>query len=141
MQTNTKVYGPYSPIVKADNTYYISGQVGIDTQSNQTAEGIAAQTQHALKNLQAILTDAGLSMNDVVKTTVYLTDMGDFEAMNNAYTERFVGKRPARTTVAVKELPRLGKNQPLLVEIEAVAVKSYIRKASQALKPPQEDQQ
>ena len=88
-----------------------------------TTPDIANQTERALLNLENILQKAGFSLSDVVKTTVYLTDMGDFEAMNRIYELRFDAPRPVRSTVGVNELPRLAGKVPLLVEIEAVAYK------------------
>jgi 2-iminobutanoate/2-iminopropanoate deaminase len=116
-----KTYGPYSPIRQAGQTFYISGQVGINASTGVAVPDVAAQTERALLNLETVLQSAGLGLDDVIKTTIFMADMGDFEAMNAIYEQRFSTPRPARSTVAAKELPRLGGNTPLLVEIEAVA--------------------
>ena len=111
--------GPYSQAVNASNMVFTSGQIPIDPQTGVFAEGgIKEQTRQSLKNIQAILEAAGLSMRQVVKTTVFLADMNDFADMNSVYAEFFAEPFPARSAVAVKTLP---KNA--LVEIEAVASK------------------
>ncbi|MDR1718824.1 MAG: RidA family protein [Dysgonamonadaceae bacterium] len=110
--------GPYSQAIKTGSVIYTSGQLGIDTATGNLAEGgITAQTHQAFRNLIAILEAAGASLNQVVKTTVFLADMADFAAMNGVYAEYFQEPFPARSTIAVKSLPKNG-----LVEIEAVAV-------------------
>jgi 2-iminobutanoate/2-iminopropanoate deaminase len=97
---------------------YTAGQVGLDPASGALVTGgIAAETERVLANLDAVLRGAGLSLADVVKTTVFLADMGEFQAMNQVYAKHFTGDPPARTTVAVAGLP-VGAR----VEIEAVAV-------------------
>ena len=112
-----KVLGPYSRAVWAGNLLYLSGQLGIDPATGKLAEGgVAAETQQLLKGLSAVLSAAGLSMGDVVKANVYLTDMGEFAAMNKVYESFFEAPYPARTTVAVAALPGGGH-----VEIELVA--------------------
>jgi 2-iminobutanoate/2-iminopropanoate deaminase len=115
-------FGPYSPIREAGGLAFVSGQVGIDPATKATAPGIESQTEQALLNLTALLKDAGLSLSDVIKTTVFLTDMGDFAAMNAVYLQHFSAPRPARSCVAVAELPRLA-DHPLKIEIEAVALR------------------
>src|SRR5689334_10895443 len=116
----SNTFGPYSPVKQAGDFFFISGQVGIDP-SGQAKEEIAEQTKQALSNLRSVVTEAGLNITNIVKTTVYLSDMADFEAMNAVYLDFFQATpRPARSTIAVKELPRLS-SVPLLVEIEAVA--------------------
>jgi len=103
--------------VWAGDVLYLSGQTPIDPSTGQLVAGdIAAQTQRVFDNLEAVLSDAGLSLDDVVKSNVYLTTMRDFPGMNAVYQKRFVAPYPARTTVAVAELP-LGAS----VEIEVVA--------------------
>ncbi len=111
--------GPYSQAIAASGkTIYISGQLPIDPATGAFAgEGIEAQTHQSLKNIQAILAEAGLSMDNVVKTTVLLKDIGDFAAMNGVYAAYFTGVCPARAAFQVAALPR-----DALVEIEAVAV-------------------
>ncbi len=109
--------GPYSHAVWAGELLYLSGQTPIDPATGKLIEGdVEAQTHRAFDNLQAVLEDSGLSMDDVIKCNVYLTDMANFPQMNKAYGARFTKPYPARTTVAVAGLP-LGA----LVEIELVA--------------------
>jgi 2-iminobutanoate/2-iminopropanoate deaminase len=120
----TQTYGPYSPIRQAGNLFLVSGQVGVDPITKQAGKTIQEQTSQALANLSDVLAVDGLGMNDVVKTTVYLTDMDDFTAMNDVYLGYFESPRPARSTVSVKELPRVAGVVPIRVEIEAIATKS-----------------
>ena len=109
--------GPYSQAVRVGGFVYTSGQLPIDPATGTFPEGgIEAQTRQSLTNIQAILEAAGLSMKNVIKTTVFLADMGDFAAMNTVYAEFFEAPFPARSAVAVKTLP---KNA--LVEIEVIA--------------------
>ena len=119
----TQTFGPYSPIRQAGQLYFVSGQVGVDPTTKTAPKGVPEQTSQALTNLAAILQTAGLSMQDVVKTTIYITDMGDFAEINDVYSGRFAPPRPARATVGVRELPRVGGKVPILVEIEAIAMK------------------
>ena len=112
--------GPYSQAVQVGNMLFASGQLGIDPATGNFVEGaVKEQTAQAFKNVKAILTEAGLDISDVVKTTVFLADMGDFGAMNEVYASQFEGVFPARSAVAVKTLPKNG-----LVEIEVIAVKA-----------------
>ena len=113
--------GPYSQGVLAKGSFlFIAGQIPIDPQTGQIADGdVKVQTRQVLKNLEAILLKAGLSLNDVVKTTVFLKNMGDFADMNGVYAEFFKTEPPARSAVEVARLPRDVK-----VEIEAIAVQS-----------------
>jgi len=111
--------GPYSQAIRAGNMVYTAGQLALLPATGTLVEGdIAAQTEQVLHNLAAILEAAGGSLNQVVKTTVFLLDMADFAAMNGVYSRYFGDHRPARSTVAVAALPRPGAR----VEIEAVAV-------------------
>lgn len=111
--------GPYSQAVEINGTLYISGQVPIDPATGKIVEGgITEQTTQALKNIKAILTAAGYSLNDVVKSTCLLSDMSDFKAMNEVYAQFYTSDQPARAAFAVKGLP-LGA----LIEIETVAAK------------------
>jgi len=120
---SAKTFGPYAPILQVGELYFVSGQVGVDL-ANKTAEVDAAlQTNKALDNMVEALATAGLTLNDVVKTTVFITDMDESASVNEVYTERFTAPRPARSMVAVKELPRIVPNCPLKVEIEAVAAR------------------
>jgi len=109
--------GPYSQAVQVDGWVFCSGQIPIDPTTGELVEGdIQAQTDQVLKNLSAVLRQAGGSLSNVVKTTVFLADMGDFAAMNQVYGRHFGDHRPARAAVAVRTLP---KNVD--VEIEAMA--------------------
>jgi 2-iminobutanoate/2-iminopropanoate deaminase len=112
--------GPYSQAVWTGNLLYCSGQTPIDPATgNLVSGGISEQTRQAFANLEAVLTSAGLAMDDVIKVNVYLTSMANFEGMNQAYRELFSQPYPARTTVAVVDLPLNA-----LVEIELVAEKN-----------------
>ena len=113
-----KAIGPYSQAIKAGNTLYISGQIPINPQTGTVPEGITAQTEQVMNNIEAILTEAGYSFAEVVKSTCLLSDMKNFAAMNEVYGSRYKENPPARAAFAVKELP-LG----VLVEIETIAVK------------------
>ena len=111
--------GPYSQAVQAGNLLFVSGQIPIDPATGAFAgEDIVSQTRQSLKNVQAILEEAGYALADVVKATVLLADMGDFAAMNAVYAEFFTANCPARAAFAVKELPKGAK-----VEIEVIAAK------------------
>ncbi len=121
MQINTPkapaAIGPYSQAIKAGNLVYTSGQLPIDPATGAFPEGgIKEQTRQSLLNVKAILEEAGLTMSHVVKTTVFMADMGDFADMNSVYAEFFSQPFPARSAVAVKTLPK-----GALVEIEVVA--------------------
>ena len=109
--------GPYSQAIQVGNLVYTSGQIPIDPATGAFAEGgIKEQTRQSLTNIKAILAEVGLSMSNVVKTTVFLADMNDFADMNAVYAEFFTEPYPARSAVAVKTLPK-----GALVEIEVVA--------------------
>ncbi|MDE7065196.1 MAG: Rid family detoxifying hydrolase [Desulfovibrionaceae bacterium] len=108
--------GPYTQGNRAGNTVYLSGQLGIDPSTGKLAEGgVSGQARQALKNIQALLTSLNATEHNVVKTTVFLTSMADFKEVNEAYSAVFSSDCPARSCVAVKELPLNG-----LVEIEAI---------------------
>lgn len=112
-----KAIGPYSQAIRTGNLLYCSGQTPIEPESMKIeVTDIGGQTQRVLKNLQAVLQEAGLTLNHVVKTNVFLTDMEDFAKMNAVYAASFGKHRPARSTVAVKGLP-----YNALVEIECIA--------------------
>ncbi|MBE6209591.1 MAG: RidA family protein [Rikenellaceae bacterium] len=111
-----KAVGPYSQAVQVDNTLYISGQLPVDGASGAVPEGIEAQTRQSLTNIGHILSEAGMSYDNVVKTTVLLADIADFAAMNAVYAEFFTGDKPARVCYQVAALP-LG----VRVEIDAIA--------------------
>lgn len=109
--------GPYSQSIKANNMLYISGQIPIDNTNGSIPDDISEQTTQSLKNGEEILKAAGLSMSNVVKTTVFMTDLADFTAMNEVYASFFSEPYPARSTIEVAGLPRGAK-----VEIEMIAV-------------------
>ncbi|MEJ5256015.1 MAG: RidA family protein [Acidimicrobiales bacterium] len=111
----SKPIGPYTPIVRAGDLLIVSGQVGV-RDGTIVPGGVAAETRQAIENIAALLATEGASLADVVKTTVFLRHMRDFGLMNEAYAEAFGETRPARSTVAVVELPAVA-----LVEIEAWA--------------------
>ena len=112
--------GPYSQAIDAGNMVFVSGQLPINPSTGAFAEGgVAGQTRQSLTNMKAILKEAGLDLSNVVKTTVFLADMGDFTEMNGIYSQFFAQPYPARSAVAVKTLP---KNA--LVEIECIASKA-----------------
>lgn len=109
--------GPYAQAVAAGGFVYTAGQIGLDPDTGELAgPGLAAQARRAMENLEAVLAAAGLGTGEVVKTTIFLTDMDAFATVNEIYGERFEPPYPARSTV---EVPRLPKDA--LVEIEAVA--------------------
>ncbi len=111
--------GPYSQAVEANGTVYVSGQLPIDPATGAFAEGgVKALTRQSLSNVKAILAEAGLDMENVVKTAVFLADMADFAEMNEVYAEFFSAPFPARSAVAVKALPKGAR-----VEIECVAAR------------------
>ena len=110
--------GPYCHAKLAGNTLYTSGQLGLVPATGELPEGVEAQARQALENLSAVLAAAGMSCADVVKTTVFLADIGDFAAINAIYAKYFPGEAPARSCVQAGALPK-----GALFEIEAVAVK------------------
>jgi 2-iminobutanoate/2-iminopropanoate deaminase len=111
--------GPYSQAIEIDGFLYSSGQLGIDPATGQLVEGIEAQTEQALLNLEAVLAAVGLDFGDVVKTTVFITDMANFAAMNGVYAKHVVAPAPARSTV---QIAAIALNA--MVEIEAIARRS-----------------
>jgi 2-iminobutanoate/2-iminopropanoate deaminase len=115
--TGAKPVGPYSPALRAGQLLFVSGQVPIDPATSRMVDGdIAAQTRRVLDNIGALLAAAGLSFNHVVRTTVFLADMNDFAAMNDAYSAYFSQPYPARSTVQAARLPRDAR-----IEIDAIA--------------------
>lgn len=112
--------GPYSQAIEAGDFVFISGQVGLDPKTGQMADAtVTGQARQSLKNLEGILAQMGLDLSAVVKVTVFLTDMANFNAVNEVYASFFTTDPPARSCVAVKALPR-----EALVEMEAIAIKS-----------------
>ena len=110
--------GAYSQAIKAGDFLYLSGQLPLDARTGEIkGNNIRSQARHCIVNISSILRDAGLSLKDVVKTTVFIMDINDFPALNEVYTEHFSAPYPARSTIQVSALPRQGA----MVEIEAVA--------------------
>lgn len=110
--------GPYSQAIEAGGFIFTSGQLGLIPDTGSLAHSLAAQTVQALENLNSVLKSAGLTLNNVVKTTCYLKDMEDFSLFNEIYGQYFVAIKPARSCFAVAQLPK-----DALVEIEAIAIK------------------
>ena len=117
-QSAPAALGPYSHAVLAGDTLYISGQLGLDPATGTLPESVTEQAEQSLKNLGAILEAAGMSYADVVKTTVFLSDMNDFAAINEVYARFFASDCPARSCVQAAALPKGAK-----FEAEAIAVK------------------
>jgi len=118
-----KAIGPYSQAIRTENLVFTAGQVGLDPATMELVEGdIEPQTRQVLTNLKYVLESADSGLNFVVKTTVYLKDMGDFPKMNSVYAEFFPENQPARSTVQVAALPK-----GALVEIECVALLNPMR--------------
>ena len=113
-----KAIGPYSQAVVHNGIAYLSGQIPLDPATQQLIEGdIAAQTERVLENIQAVLAACGSSLDRVLKTTVFLADMGEFASMNEVYGRYFSGNAPARSTVQAARLPR-----DVRVEIDCIAI-------------------
>ena len=110
--------GPYSQAIEVNGMLFLSGQLPIDAATGLMAEGVEEQAKQSLSNIKHILEEAGLTMANVVKTTVFLADMSLFADMNKVYSTFFQGEYPARSAVAVKALPK-----DALVEIECIAVR------------------
>ena len=108
--------GPYSQAIRSGDMVFCSGQLGLDPATGELVDGVEAQADRSLRNLQSVLDAAGLSFDDVVKTTIFLADIGDFAAVNTVYAKFMPDPPPARSTVQVAALPKGG-----LVEIEATA--------------------
>ncbi len=110
--------GPYSQAVEANGMLFISGQIPVDPSTGIVPDGITAQTEQVMRNIAAILLEAGYSFDNVVKTTCLLSDISNFQAMNEVYAQYFLVNPPARAAFAVRDLPK-----GVLVEIESIAVK------------------
>lgn len=108
--------GPYVHAVKAGDFLFSSGQIGLVPETGELCEGIVAQTEQVLKNLGAVLEEAGMTYSDVIKTTVFLDNIGDFATVNEIYARYFTANAPARSCVEVANLPK-----GALVEIEVIA--------------------
>lgn len=111
--------GPYSQAIVADGLVFCAGQLGVDPATGELVDGVEAQAERALRNLEAVLDAAGCTFADVVKTTCFLADINDFAAFNAVYARFMSDPPPARSTFGVAALPRGGR-----VEIEAIAVRS-----------------
>jgi len=118
IQTNgaPAAIGPYSQAIRSGEFVFCSGQLGLDPSSGELVEGIEAQANRSLRNLQSVLDAAGLGLDDIVKTTIFLADMNDFATVNAVYATFMPEPPPARSTIGVAALPKGG-----LVEIEAIA--------------------
>jgi 2-iminobutanoate/2-iminopropanoate deaminase len=117
-QDGPQAIGPYSQAIRANGFVFVSGQVAIDPATQQVINGeVTAQTDRVLKNLSAILKAAGTGLEKVVRSTVFLKNMGDFTAMNEVYGRYFTSSPPARSTVEVARLPK-----DVLVEIDVIAL-------------------
>jgi 2-iminobutanoate/2-iminopropanoate deaminase len=113
-----KALGPYSQAIKVGKMVFLSGQLGLDPRTNEfVTGGISEQTHQALSNLKAVLESEGLNIGMIVKTTVFLKDLNDFQAMNMIYGNFFKIEPPARSTIQVSALPKGG-----LIEIDAIAI-------------------
>jgi len=113
-----KAVGPYSQAIEHNGMIFCSGQVGIDPKKGQLAEGVENQTKQVLKNLENVLLSVDLSLNNIVKTTIFLADINDYKKVNEIYGSFFNKNKPARSTVQVAALPLNAS-----VEIEAIAIK------------------
>ena len=112
--------GPYSQAVEANELIFLSGQIGIDPKTNTLVESLESQTHQVIKNLQAILNSTNLTLENIVKTTIYLTNINNFTEVNDIYATYFPKNKPARATIEVSNLPK-----GALVEIDAIATKTY----------------
>jgi reactive intermediate/imine deaminase len=113
-----KAIGPYSQAIRSGNTLYTSGQIALDPATGNLVDGdFAAQVHRVFENLKAVLAAAGTGFNNVVKATVYLTDLANFATLNEIYASYFGDTKPARTTIGIAQLPKGG-----LVEIDLIAI-------------------
>ncbi|MEI6532432.1 MAG: RidA family protein [Candidatus Roizmanbacteria bacterium] len=110
--------GPYSVAIEANDFIFTAGQIGLDPKTNLVVEGLEAQTKQLLSNLKSVLESGGSDLEHVVKTTVFLKNMGDFAKMNDIYATYFSDHKPARSTVGVADLPK-----GALIEIEVIAIR------------------
>ncbi len=120
--SNQVVYGPYSPVFKAGDTYFVSGQLGVDGKTKAAPRTIEEQTHLLFTNLKQLLADNALELDNIVKTTIYLMDIDDFAKVNDIYVTYFSEPRPARACVQVAQLPKVTTNGvPVMIEMDAVA--------------------
>ncbi len=119
----SSTFGPYSTVKRGGDTFYISGQVGVNFETKTVSSSLTGQVKQALDNLGAALKSVGLGYDDVVKTTLYLTNIDAFSEVNDVYVSYFNEPRPARTTVGVTDLPHVAGDTKLLFEIDAVAIR------------------
>ncbi len=110
------VVGPYSQAIETNGILFCAGQIGIDPKTNNLVEGIENQTHQVMKNIQSVLEAGGATLNQVVKTTIFLANMADYVKVNELYGTYFTQTKPARSTVAVAKLPK-----DALIEIEVIA--------------------
>ena len=124
IQTNNapQAIGPYSQAIEANGVIYTSGQIALKPDGTMETRNVEYQTHQVMKNLFYVLEEAGAHFNDVVKTTIYLADMNDFEVVNKVYAHYFGTHKPARSTIAVKTLP---KNASVEIECIALAGANY----------------
>lgn len=115
------VVGPYSQAIEAGDFLFCAGQIGLIPEEKKLAEGLEAQTHQIMKNIQAVLMAAGCNLENVVKTTIFLTNMNDYGSVNEIYGSYFTNHKPARSTVAVATLPA-----GALLEIECIATQSKL---------------
>ncbi|MEF3280935.1 MAG: RidA family protein [Elusimicrobiota bacterium] len=116
-----KAIGPYSQAIETEDFIFISGQLPINPKTQEMPDEVGKQTKYCLENIKAILNSCGLDLNNIVKTTVYMTDLTKFPIMNEVYATYFNDKPPARATVEVKALPK-----GAMIEIETIAVKNKV---------------
>jgi 2-iminobutanoate/2-iminopropanoate deaminase len=113
-----KAIGPYSPALRVGEMLFLSGQLGMDPATDELEKGVKAQAERAIKNMEALLAEEGLSLGDVAKTTIFLANLNDFATVNEVYASRLASPFPARSTVQVAALPK-----GALVEIEGIAIR------------------
>lgn len=110
--------GPYSQGIETEKLVFVSGQIPVNPENGEVASGIVEQAHQSLKNVKSILEAQGIGMDNVIKTTIFITDMNNFKDVNEVYAKYFTGSFPARSCVEVSKLPK-----DVLIEIEAIAVK------------------
>lgn len=118
-----QTFGAYEPIRQAGDTFYVAGQVGVDSATRQTLSSFTGQMHQAMKNLVSVLKAKDLTLKDVVSVRVYLTDMDTFNEMNDIFASHFTGIGPSRECIGVASLPPVGGDEALQIEISAIAYK------------------